>query len=139
MFLTRLIYTSTITDAFEHTDIEDILLKARGKNEELNVTGMLCFNRKYFLQCLEGSRTNVNLTYHKILNDQRHTRIVMLDYKEIVSREFSEWSMGYMPESSLTRPINLRYSGASDFDPYGMSGESAHHMMIALKQTILSI
>ena len=94
---------------------------------------MLCFNRKYFLQCLEGSRTNVNNAYHKILNDNRHSRIVMLDYKEITMREFSDWAMGYMPESSLTAPTNLKYSGKSEFIPYEMSGESAHQMMLALK------
>lgn len=94
---------------------------------------MLCFNRKYFLQCLEGSRTNVNNAYHKILNDKRHSRIVLLDYKEITKREFSNWSMGYMPESSLTAPTSLKFSGKNEFSPYEMSGESAHQMMLELK------
>ena len=139
MFLTRLVYASTITDAFQHTDIESILFKAREQNAKIDVTGMLCFNRKYFLQCLEGSRTNVNKTYHKILNDRRHTRIILLDYKEISVREFGSWSMGYMPESSMTKPINLKYSGKSDFEPYEMSGESAWKMMIRLKENIPSV
>ncbi|TDF36547.1 BLUF domain-containing protein [Alteromonadaceae bacterium M269] len=139
MFLTRLVYASTITDAFQHTDIESILFKAREQNAKIDVTGMLCFNRKYFLQCLEGSRTNVNKTYHKILNDRRHTRIILLDYKEISVREFGSWSMGYMPESSMTKPINLKYSGKSDFEPYEMSGDSAWKMMIRLKENIPSV
>jgi len=139
MFLVRLVYTSTISKDFSSTDIEKIIETARENNGKNSVTGMLCFNRKYFLQCLEGSRRKVNQTYHHILNDPRHSDIVMLDYKEIVSREFNEWSMGYMPESSLTGPINMKFSGTPDFGPYEMSGESAHKMMLELKDTVPSI
>jgi hypothetical protein len=136
MYLTRLVYTSTISDEFTEKDIEQILKSARTYNPKNNVTGMLCFNSKFFLQCLEGSRTHVNETYHKILNDKRHNNIIMLDYKEISAREFSNWSMGYMPESSLTNPINLKFSGTPEFEPYEMSGESAHGMMLSLKDNV---
>jgi hypothetical protein len=134
MFLTRLVYASTISDNFNCDDIESILAAARKHNNRNKVTGMLCFNRKYFLQCLEGSRTKVNETYHNILNDNRHSHIVLLDYKEIPMREFSHWSMGYLPESSLTAHTNLKYSGKGEFMPYEMSGESAHQMMLELKE-----
>jgi len=60
----------------------------------------------------------------------------MLDYKEIIEREFSEWTMGYLPESSLTQPLNIRYSGTPEFSPYEMSGESAHQLMLALRSSI---
>jgi hypothetical protein len=136
MYLTRLVYTSTVSDEFTEKDIEQILKSERKYNTKNNVTVMLCFNRKYFLQCLEGSRTKINQTYHKILNDKRHHNIIILDYKEISSREFSGWSMGYMPESSLTRPINLKFSGTPEFEPYEMSGESAHGMMLNLKENV---
>ncbi|MAG75895.1 MAG: blue light sensor protein [Colwelliaceae bacterium] len=136
MFLTRLVYTSKISDVFESSDIENILVTARRENERNNITGMLCFNRKYFLQCLEGSREDVNQTYHRILNDPRHINVIILDYKEVVCREFEGWSMGYVPESSLTAPTNLKYSGTKVFDPYDMSGESTYQMMLALRQSI---
>ncbi len=139
MYLTRLVYTSTISEVFSSNDIDNILATARENNEKNNVTGLLCFNRKYFLQCLEGSRRKVNETYHRILNDPRHSNIIMLDYCEIITREFNQWSMGYMPESSLTRPLNLKYSGNSDFSPYEMSGESAHQMMLSLKDSVPTI
>lgn len=136
MFLVRLIYTSRTSSEFGPEDIGSILEKARINNAKKEVTGLLCFNNKYFLQCLEGSRETVNDTYHKILNDERHSDILMLNYTEIVEREFDKWSMGYMPQSSLTTPLNLKYSGTAHFDPYDMSGESAHRLMLALKDTI---
>ena len=136
MYLIRLVYTSTISEQFTPQDIEDILTSARKNNQQHNVTGMLCFHRKYFLQCLEGSRQNVNMIYHKILNDPRHCDARILDYKEIATREFNEWSMGYIPESSLTQPITLKHSNTSSFNPYDMSGESAHLMMMALRDSV---
>lgn len=136
MYLVRLVYASMISEAFNHEDIPSILEAAREQNRKKDVTGLLCFSRKIFLQCLEGSRTNVNETYHRILNDPRHERIVLLDYKEILEREFDEWAMGYIPESSLTKPVNLKYSGSIEFDPYDMSGESAHRLMVELRQAV---
>ena len=83
MFLVRLVYTSEITEGVTESDIQNILDKARKKNTALNVTGVLLFNRKYFLQCLEGSREQVNKVYHHILNDNRHKGVVLLDYSEV--------------------------------------------------------
>jgi len=136
MFLVRLVYASTATPGFNPEGIQQILESAKHHNRRNNVTGLLCFNRKYFLQCLEGGRSLVNETYHRILNDPKHTNIVMLDYREIVRREFGDWSMGYMPESSLTAPVNLKFSGTPEFDPYHMSGESAHQLMLELSKTV---
>ena len=138
MFLVRLIYTSRTSSHFGPEDIEEILEKARVNNRKNNVTGLLCFNNKFFLQCLEGSRESVNSTYHHILNDKRHSNIIMLNYSEISEREFEKWSMGYMPQSSLTDPLNLKYSGTPHFDPYEMSGDSTHKLMLALKENIKS-
>jgi hypothetical protein len=136
MFLVRLIYTSRITSGFGPEEVSSILEKARISNSKNEVTGLLCFNNTFFLQCIEGSRKKVNETYHKILNDKRHSDILMLNYCEIIEREFDKWSMGYMPQSSLTKPLNLKYSGTAHFDPYEMSGESAHRLMLALKVTL---
>jgi hypothetical protein len=136
MYLVRLVYTSRVDDTFEPVDIEKILESARKHNQRKSVTGMLCFNQKYFLQCLEGSRSAVNDTYHSILNDKRHTDIMMLNYGEIIAREFEQWTMGYMPESSLTSHLNIKYSGSTAFNPYEMSGESTHNLMLALRDTI---
>ncbi|WP_038172633.1 BLUF domain-containing protein [Vibrio pacinii] len=139
MFLTRLVYASTIEQGFDLSTVEEIISSARKHNSALDVTGMLCFDRHYFLQCLEGSRTNVNAVYQRILNDKRHSSIIMLDYREVSARDFSHWSMGYIPSSSLTAPLYLRYSGASEFNPYHMSGESAYQLLLDLKNALPTI
>ena len=136
MFLVRLIYASKISDGFGPKDIENILQSALTYNVKTHVTGMLCFSNEYFLQCLEGSRTAVNNTYQQILNDKRHHNVIMLNYTQIPEREFEKWSMGYVPQSRVTESLNLKFSGSVDFNPFKMSGESAHLLMLALKGCI---
>jgi len=132
MFLVRIVYASTISESFEAEDITNILEKARSNNLKKHVTGLLCFNRKFFLQCLEGSRTEVNEIYHKILNDSRHKNIILLNYEDITEREFSSWDMAYLPITEVISPLIIRYSGSKDFDPYKMSGESSYKLMTDL-------
>ncbi|KJY79348.1 blue light sensor protein [Vibrio coralliilyticus] len=136
MFLVRLVYTSTITKGITDSDIQNILDVARKNNSLVDVTGLLLFNRNYFLQCLEGSRAQVNKIYHQILNDPRHENILLLDYSEVAEREFSDWSMGYIPEMNSTMPVNLKYSTSSKFYPYNMSGHSAHKLLLNLRNVV---
>jgi hypothetical protein len=131
MYLVRLVYASkVVNEQFSADDIKQVLESARKNNSKYNLTGLLCFSSKYFLQCLEGPRMNVNQTYQRILADTRHKDILLLDYQEIDRREFANWGMGYVPQSSLTRPLNLKYSGSPEFDPFDMSGESCHQLLL---------
>ncbi|RSD31661.1 BLUF domain-containing protein [Vibrio pectenicida] len=136
MFLVKLVYTSSISEGVTESDIQHILDTARKNNVATDVTGVLLFNRNYFLQCLEGSRTQVSKVYHQIINDNRHDNIVLLDYSEISEREFADWSMGYIPEMATTRPLTLKYSGSSSFEPYKMSGSSAHKLLSSLTKVV---
>ena len=137
MYLSRLIYTSTISPSFSQGSIEDILNTARRNNNKNHVTGMLLFNRKYFLQSLEGSRVAVNNPFHNIANDPRHNQLIMLDYREVTSRAYTGWSMGYLAESLMSSAIISKFSGTQLFNPYEMSGESAHQLMLASKDMAL--
>ncbi len=139
MYLVRLIYASRVADGFNYDDIEQILTSARKHNLENNVSGLLCYSQKYFLQCLEGSRSNINHIYNKIITDKRHTDLVILDYQEICRRQFSDWSMGYVPDMNFTKAITLQYSISSEFDPYQMSGESAHLLLKELSEQVAVI
>ncbi len=139
MFLVRLIYASRADEQFKGDEIGRLLDTAREHNTKADVTGILCFHRHYFLQCLEGSRTSVNAVYRRILNDWRHHDIVLLDYKEVDKREFSCWSMAYLPDTELTRELNLEFSGSSEFDPFSMSGEASHQMLLKALATLPSV
>lgn len=139
MYLVRSTYVSTIGEGFSLEDIENILETAVKHNKINKVTGVLCFSKCLFLQCLEGSRKSVNQTLQKIMADSRHHDFTLLDYREIAEREFDEWSMGYVPESSLTAAVNLKYSADGEFNPYGMSSNTINQFMMTLKNTVPTI
>lgn len=136
MFLVRLIYTSRPTTAFQLKNLDDILQKSQVNNKALGLTGALCFTYEHFLQCLEGGRTVVNQTYQRILQDPRHSDVILLDYQEIAQREFAEWSMGCIPNNEITQAQIFRYSVQEAFNPYNMSGASALALLKALKREI---
>lgn len=136
MYLVRLVYASTVTNGLTQAGIENILQVARNNNSKHGITGLLCFNNKYFLQCLEGPRRIINETYEKIINDDRHKELVILDYNEIACRDFTDWAMGYVPMSQIHNTLSLKYARSNEFSPYEISGESALKMLIEIKQTI---
>jgi len=133
MQLTQLLYASTICDDLPVDEIKTILKSARKNNPASGLTGLLYFNRRYFLQCIEGARTEVNEAFHRIQQDTRHKNIVILHYEEISERCFPSWGMGYLPESSATQSIYIRFANNPLFNPYLMKGESALGMIKALK------
>ncbi|MDH3970630.1 MAG: BLUF domain-containing protein [Gammaproteobacteria bacterium] len=133
MFLVSLIYTSEMTGTM---DFMDILEVSRASNERDGITGVLLFCNNNVVQCLEGSREAVNKTYVRIVQDKRHQNPLLVDYRMLSTRSFSGWSMGYVPESSITQPTLLKYSVSQDFEPRLLSGESCLRMLTELTRKI---
>jgi len=136
MRLIRAIYASHKNDELSVEDIESILADSRANNTRAEITGVLCFSHEYFLQCLEGERSVVNSLYNRITRDSRHTEPFIIDYGEVQERAFSQWAMGYVPDTQISRELILRYSGSGRFDPTTMSAASALGFLRALTNTI---
>ncbi len=136
MSLIQLIYTSTVSETFEEKDLTAILASAKKANAEANITGLLCFDGNFFMQCLEGDRSQINATYAKILNDKRHQALELLAYSTIDKRSYSQWEMGLVPKAALSRPLNLLYTASGLFEPYSMSAASAAQFLRALRNAM---
>lgn len=136
MSLVSLIYTSEMTAS---TDFMDILEVSRKNNERDGITGVLLFCNNHVIQCLEGGREAVNETFARIVRDKRHQNPLLVDYRTISVRLFSKWSMGYMPESSVTRATLLKYAVSQDFEPRLLSGESCLGMLVELAQEVRTV
>lgn len=136
MFLVSLIYTSEMNI---NTDFLDILEVSRANNERDGITGILFFCNNNVVQCLEGSREAVSKTYARIVGDKRHHNPLLLDYRILSSRSFSKWSMGYLPESSVTQPTLLKYAVSHNFEPRLLGGESCLRMLTELSQTVVTV
>lgn len=127
--LARLIYASTATEGVGLTEFRGILQQSQVNNHKHDLTGVLAFNSRIFLQGLEGSREQVNELYSRLLRDKRHHTVAMLEYAEIDEREWAQWSMGFAAPSADNRALFLKYSGQSVFNPYGMRGNAVKKML----------
>ncbi|WP_200372634.1 BLUF domain-containing protein [Thiocystis violacea] len=95
MALVHLIYVSTASKALSREELERILDSSIRHNALRNVTGMLLYANGTFMQALEGEEAAVDETYARILQDPRHTAIVMLHDGPLAARRFDDWSMGF--------------------------------------------
>ena len=129
MFLAKLIYCSRAVDDGQRLDIERLLDGARRFNEQKDVTGLLLFKDGFFLQALEGSSLALGEVFTRIAGNDIHGEIMIHEYSTISERVFSEWRMGYMGETSITRPLILRCSGSDRFNPYAMDPPGASALL----------
>ena len=127
--LVRLIYASTATEGVGMNEFKGILKQSQINNTTRDLTGVLAFNSKIFLQGLEGSREQVNELYSRLLRDTRHHTVEVLEFAEIEEREWAQWSMGFAAQSADNRALFLKYSGQSVFNPYAMNGSAVKKLL----------
>lgn len=116
----RLLYVSSAVGPQTTTVTASILKAARAYNQDNDITGVLCQGQGLFLQVLEGQRSTVNQLYARILADQRHKDVELLDYEEISERRFGAWAMAHVQLSCLDPMIQMKHP---EFDPYSASGK----------------
>lgn len=135
--LVRLLYASRAAGAMDDALIDAILTKSRARNAERGITGILCASpgAGVFLQALEGSRTEVNALYHRIVADSRHRDVTLLEYAEIDERRFASWRMGLVDLKKVNPGTIMRYSERAEVDPFSMRGRSAQALLEELTST----
>lgn len=97
--LIRLIYYSELQQSMSETEIDNLLKQSHQNNHQNDVTGILFFSGKDFIQVLEGTEPVIIKLYAKIMDDPRHHHCQLLDISFGQSRFFSEWAMGYFPQA----------------------------------------
>ena len=108
--LIQMTYASRTSKMLIPEDLQAILMASQRNNARVGITGALCLSNGIFLQQLEGDRTSVSQLYHRILADPRHRDPAILDFSEITSRKFAQWSMGSLSSLESNRGIYLKYS-----------------------------
>ena len=137
--LIRLVYASTAQRGVDLNEFKRILLQAQTNNHRRDLTGMLAFNSKIFLQALEGSRDQINDLYARLLRDPRHKTVTLLHYKEIEERHWANWSMGFAAPNTDNRALFLKYSQQSVFNPYNMKADAVEKMLMELATTAIAL
>lgn len=124
MNIVQLIYASQVVGTLSLDTVATILSKATVHNSRNHITGFLCFDRKHFLQCLEGDTESVNQLYHQIAQDRRHKSLTLISYGEVATREFPEWAMGDFDLEGAESPM-LRHHIMGGFRPRLMDRSQA--------------
>jgi len=130
--LIRLLYASEATDPLTPDSVQALVDHAREANARRNLTGLLVFDHRAFLQTLEGQREVVSDAYNRIAADRRHRRVVLMDVQPVDERLFTGWSMGFAAADAMGREQFLRFGGNHGFDPHAMTAASALGLLRAL-------
>ncbi|MBY0299764.1 MAG: BLUF domain-containing protein [Methylobacterium sp.] len=69
-------------------ELAEIARQAQKRNEFSVITSFMILEQGYFLQVLEGERSSVQDTFARIANDRRHRDVQIVEWREIVKREF---------------------------------------------------
>lgn len=91
----RIAYVSTSCDCFKLDDICNIVERSKINNTKENITGILLYCNKYFLQILEGERKSVEKLFDKISIDCKHDSIIKIQEGNIKQRNFPNWSLAF--------------------------------------------
>jgi hypothetical protein len=90
--LVHLIYFSRLNLAADATsrtrEIGEITRQAQKKNEFAVITSFLIVEQNFAAQIIEGERLSVNDTFGRIGADPRHRDVQIVEWREIVKREF---------------------------------------------------
>lgn len=132
--LVSMTYASRANSDVSANDFNEILQQAQRNNAANGITGMLIFNKDYFLQTIEGPRAQINRLLYSLIADQRHHDLQLIETCELKHRLWAKWSMNYASPTEENAAIYLKYSTTVSFNPYLLNAESANDLMRELSE-----
>lgn len=85
---------------FDQNMLDTILMCSQTNNKDREITGALISRSDLFLQYLEGPSLEIDLTYNKIVDDDRHVEVTLLNEGTSCRRLFASWAMRDDPVKS---------------------------------------
>lgn len=107
-----LVYVSAAVTWFSAAELRALLAASHARNEREGITGMLLYKDGNFMQALEGSEAAVMAVQNRIAHDRRHRGIVTICTGTTETRQFPNWTMGFV---DLNADRNTLPSGYSEF------------------------
>lgn len=132
--LVSMTYASRANSDVSANDFNEILQQAQRNNAANGITGMLIFNKDYFLQTIEGPRAQINRLLYSLIADHRHHDLQLIETRELKHRLWAKWSMNYASPTEENAAIYLKYSTTVSFNPYLLNAESANDLMRELSE-----
>ncbi len=87
-------YKSLASEEFlPNQDLFEMGESCSRNNQDKDITGILVYTGKQFLQVLEGPSADVNSLFQKISRDERHHSVELVTFEQDVEPYFDDWSM----------------------------------------------
>jgi hypothetical protein len=93
--LHQLVYTSVRGTKCDEKEIQNIVDACKRNNPSRDVTGVLLYSDKRFIQYLEGDGDEIRDLYEFIKKDDRHSGVMERAFGPIKERRFPSWHMGH--------------------------------------------
>ncbi|MFK7870499.1 MAG: BLUF domain-containing protein [Roseobacter sp.] len=97
---------------FDLSILSNILASSRRRNPMNDVTGALICRSDIFLQLLEGPTRQVEATFNRISEDDRHVEVNVLVRAAIQDRLFEGWAMYHDPQQPDLWSVDEVHEGA---------------------------
>lgn len=104
--ITHLLYKSFTSGDLAPKQIQDILEASRTNNERDQLTGILLYRSRTFLQLLEGDEAAISKCMARIRTDRRHYGASTILKVTSDRRIFPQWQMGFIPEAKIIKPFD---------------------------------
>ena len=127
MTLHSLTYMSSAVHPPSRAEINHLLTRARIRNAQENVTGVLLHSDGSFLQCIEGPTEGIQRVFAAITADPLHHNVLMLLYDEIKQRAFPNGRMAYRDASKTVVDIDEALTQALSAHVGSLS--AVHHLL----------
>jgi hypothetical protein len=92
----------------------------------------LLFDELWFVQILEGEREAVSATLRRIIDDERHANLTIMDARPIEQRLFGNWWMGLSFLRGDMSALYLKHGIGERLDPRRISGDQALALAVDL-------
>ncbi len=132
--LHRLLYASRADVDGAQFEIltEDVVAVSARNNARVGVTGLLVAFDGWFLQALEGPRTEVSITFSRIAKDPRHSVLELIGMGPIDGRLFGRWSMSARTLTPAAAPLLEMLGARGGLDPREMNSAGALRMLLTV-------
>jgi hypothetical protein len=125
--LTRLIYHSEnhlgAGDGKMIAGLNAIMDTANRNNKRDGLTGALLFDTLWFVQILEGEREAVSAAFRRIMCDERHDAVTLMDVRPTNARLFGNWWMGLGLLRGDNGALYARHGVGERLTPRRLTGE----------------
>lgn len=109
----RIFYVRRVDASLDSATVKDIVFKSQRNNRQKDVTGVLAHSGRHFAQVLVGTADNLTALADKIGRDKRHTEVTVLFDEPISTRDYGEWSMGFLYDAALSDEIEKALSDST--------------------------